>query len=129
MSSKKYLVHAALLAVIALSACAPVSRGGQAGEFQQEKATLLVENNNWADMAIYLVRDGMRTRLGTAPSLGRTRFVLPDAMIGGSGELRLLADPIGSTQRFLSQPIHVTPGDQVRFRLENNVQLSSYSVY
>jgi hypothetical protein len=43
--------------------------------------------------------------------------------------LRLLADPIGSSQVFVSQPIHVQPGQQVRFRLENNVQLSSYSVF
>ena len=129
MSTGKHLLGAALVAVFTASACAPVSQGAQAGQIEREQTVLLVENNNWADMAIYIVRDGMRTRLGTAPSLRSAKFALSDALVGGSAEIRLLADPIGSSQRFLSQPIHVMPGHQVRFRLENNVQLSSYFVY
>jgi hypothetical protein len=121
-----HLLGAALVAAVGLGACAPLSQGA---ETMDKRTTLIVENNNWADMTVYLVRDGMQSRVGSVPSLSRSRFVLSDALVGGLGEIRLLADPIGSSQRFLSQPIHVLPGQQVQFRLENNVQLSSYSVF
>jgi hypothetical protein len=126
MSVNMHLLGVALAAVLGSGACAPLTQSAAGPE---TRATLLVENNNWADMNVFLVRDGMRTRVGSVPSLSRSLFVLSDAMVGGAGELRLLADPIGSSQVFVSQPIHVQPGQQVRFRLENNVQLSSYSVF
>jgi hypothetical protein len=129
MSIKMQLMSVALAAVTAGAACASYSQGGGTDQLLNERTTLLVENNNWADMTVYVVRNGIRARVGTVPSFGRARFVLSDALVGGSGELRLLADPIGSNNRFLSDPIHLGPGQQVRFRLENNVQLSSYSVY
>jgi hypothetical protein len=127
MSIKMHLLRAALVVVSGLSACAP--HGGQVSPVFREQTTLFVENNNWSDMTVYIVRDGMRSRVGSIPSFTRSRFVLSPAMIGGVGEIRLLADPLGSNQRYLSEPILVNPGQQVRFRVENNVQLSTYSVY
>ena len=127
MSIKTHLLSAALIAASALSACAPHS--GRAGQLQRVQTTLMVENNNWMDMTVYVVRDGLRSRVGSVTSFTRSRFVLTPAMIGGVGEIRLLADPLGSNQQFLSEPILVNEGQQVRFRVENNMQLSSYTVY
>ena len=101
---------------------------GPSTGFTTDKTMLVVENNNWADMTMYLIRNGTRMRIGSVPSLGTERFVLSEAMIGGVGDIRILADPIGSSATWLSQPLVVMPGQEVRFRLENNVQLSSYSV-
>jgi hypothetical protein len=121
---------AALIAVSGLQAgCASVSQNADSDEPATSRTTLVVENNNWADMAVYLINNGTRARLGSAPSFSRTRFVLPDALVGARGQIRILADPIGSSQRFLSDEILVRPGQQVRLRVENNVALSSYAVF
>jgi hypothetical protein len=123
------MLGAAVVAMTGLGGCAPKQGPQEASDFVRERTVLSVENNNWQDMTVYLVRDGVRARLGSVPALGRSSFTLPDALIGGSGEVRLMADPLGSSSRFTTQPIHVMRGQQVRFRLENNVQLSSYFVY
>ena len=128
MSLRKLMTGAAVAVALTMGACGPANR--QAAEQEQsDRATLLVENNNWQDMTLYLLRDGMRTRLGSVTAMGRGRFVLPAAAVMGSGDVRIVADPLGSSQVWTSQPIHVMPGQHVRFKLENNVHLSSYSVY
>ena len=130
MAIQSKLLGVAFIGLIGLVGCTPAVKSVDTGEFPgTERTTLTVENNNWQDMTVYVVRDGMKARLGSVAALGRTQFRLPDAMIGGTGELRLMADPLGSTSRFTTQPIVIMPGQRVRFRLENNVQLSSYFVY
>lgn len=128
MSIRGCILGAALVAMTGLGGCASKGPPGEAGA-DPERTTLTVENNNWNDMTVYVLRDGVRARLGSVPALGSSTFRLPDALIGGSGEVRLMADPLGSSARFTTQPIHVMRGQRVRFRLENNVQLSSYFVF
>lgn len=128
MRIQRYLNCAALVAVFA-GACTPMTRNAGVDGPSTEKTTMVVENNNWSDMTVYILRDGVRTRMGAVPSMGRATFVLSSALVGGTGEIRVQADPLGSSNKWTSQPILIVPGNQVRFRLENNVALSSYSVY
>jgi hypothetical protein len=129
MSIGRCILGAALVAVAGLGGCASKAATGEASDVARERTTLTVENNNWQDMTVYVLRDGVRARLGSVPAMGRSNFTLADALIGGSGDLRLMADPLGSSARYTTQPIHVMRGQQVRFRLENNVHLSSYLVF
>lgn len=129
MSIRKCTLGVALVALTGLGGCASKATTGEAGDALIERTTLTVENNNWQDMTVYVVRDGVRARLGSVPALGRSNFTFPEAMIGGASEVRLMADPLGSSARFTTQPISVMRGQRVRFRLENNVQLSSYFVF
>lgn len=117
-----------LVAAAAASACAPVSEGAGTGDPLADRTVLVVENNNWADMTLYVVRGNVRSRVGAVPALGKSRFVLPSTLVAGISDIQLLADPIGSRHAYLSPPIPVFPGQEVHFRLENNVQLSSYSI-
>ena len=128
MRIQRYLNSAALIVVFA-GACTPMTQNAGVDGAATERTTMLVENNNWSDMTVYILRDGVRTRMGAVPSMGRATFVLSSALVGGTGEIRVQADPLGSTNKWTSQPILIVPGNQVRFRLENNVALSSYSVY
>ena len=127
MSVRKYLTGAALVIAATTGACAPATQTHGVDEFSG-RTTVVVENNNWQDMTLYVLRNGVRARLGSVPALSQARFVLSPTHIAGTGEVRILADPLGSSQKWTSQPINVSPGSEVRFRLENNVQLSSYSV-
>ncbi len=92
-------------------------------------ATVVVTNNNWSDMTVYAQRNGVSVRLGTVTSMTTQRFSLPAPLIGGTGELHFLADPIGSTQVFRSPAVMVGRGQHVEFMLQNNLALSSLSVW
>ena len=128
MSLRNGLLAAALVAVASAGACAPAAQARGSEGIGQDQTALIVENNNWQDMALYLLRSGTKVRIGSVPSFSKARIPLSGALIG-AGEIQLLADPIGSSRRFVTELIHVQPGQQVLFRLENNLAVSSYSVW
>lgn len=119
---------AALAASASLAACAPAMSSDGAATMPEQTA-LVVDNNNWTDMTLYVLRDGMRVRIGSVTALSKARFRLSDALIGGAGDVRILADPLAAGDRFVSHPLTILPGQEVRLRLENNIALSSYSVW
>jgi hypothetical protein len=122
-------VLVAVATAAALGACAPATEQAELGR-PESQTTLLVENNNWSDMVIYLVRGSSRARLGSVTSMGTAKFRITDAMAGGGyGELRIQADPIGSDRTYTSPVINIVPGSQVELRLQNNIQISSFSVF
>lgn len=90
-----------------------------------DRTVVRVTNNNWSDMTIYVVRDGLRHRLGTVTSQTTERFAVPTHFMAASGRVHLLADPIGSRNTFLSSPIVITPGQTAEWQLENSLALSS----
>ena len=106
----------AVAAVLAVPACA--SRHGEnAGEPTEratpEPTTLVVQNRNFSDMTIYVLRGGQRIRLGLANGNRSTRFTIPANLIFGIATLQFLADPIGSNRTPVSHEIRVTEGDVV----------------
>lgn len=123
---------AGALAVAALAmaviGCAPATRGAGAGAgmASAEPTTLIVENNNWSDINVYVLRSGSRIRLGTVTSITKRRFTLPAGLSTASGDLRLIADPIGSTRVYMSPPIQFSEGDAIIWRIENYLPMSSY---
>lgn len=127
----KIIQSVALSAMLTFGAGACASGfGGGDGGFRQSPDTLVqVENNNWSDMTIYVVRSGTRMRLGTVVSMNSTIFVVPPSMVNASGEVQLIADPIGGSATFTTHPVLVNPGQQIEFTLENNINLSSLSVW
>jgi hypothetical protein len=115
------LAAAALLAV----GCAHGNSATADAANADAGAVVHVSNNNWSDMNVYVVRGTMRQRLGTVSSLATGKFRLPRHIFTSPEPMRLLADPIGGAQQYLSPPLLVNPGQVVEWRLENNVQLSS----
>ncbi len=102
--------YIALLAVL-VAACGPASRQARGPEPAQ--TTVRVENHNFLDMNVFVLRGGQRIRLGMVPGTSTRVLVIPQSMIFGSTSLRFLADPIGSRQTPISDDIVVRPGDQV----------------
>jgi hypothetical protein len=111
-----------------LGACAPAAEQAELGS-PERGTTLIVQNNNWLDMVIYVVQGSQRARLGSVNSMTTSRFRITDSLAGGFGQLRLVADPIGSNRSFALPMINVVPGSEVQVRLENNIAASSYSVF
>lgn len=118
----------AMAAALLLTACAGASYDRPSEAHGQSPVQVEVTNNNWLDMTVYAVRGSMRVRLGTVTTGERERFKLPRSVNVAAGELSLLADPIGSGQKYQSQPLIVEPGARVTWSLENQLALSSFSV-
>lgn len=102
------------------------SAGGRAPEAH---AVLSVQNHNWLDLHVYLVRDGMVTSLGFMSGPGDQEFTLPDMATIPGADVQFLVLPIGGVRSYLSPTTVVSPGDEVDLVVENNLDLSTVSVF
>jgi hypothetical protein len=121
------LIALAAAAIIA-GGCASVTGPTQHrnADAASERTTIRVNNHNWSDMTVYLVRNGTRMRLGSVSSLDTRTFEVPTSLLISAGEVRLMADPIGSTRVFTSPPVLIAQGQIAEWRLENSLALSSF---
>jgi hypothetical protein len=78
---------------------------------------LVVENQSFPDMTIYVIEGGRRVRLGMATGNSSTRFTLPKYLVRQLSVMRFQADPIGSNRAPVSDEITVSPGDEVTLRI------------
>lgn len=87
-----------------------------------------VSNSNPLDMTVYAVNQSMRIRLGTVTTASTQRFTLSLHQISPTGELQLLADPVGSRRTFTSEPIHVFAGQVVEWVIQADVRQSTLTI-
>lgn len=123
-------VWAVAVAVVLVAGAVSCASAGAASEAdgRGRRVTVLVTNNNWQDANVYVIGAGPRVRLGTVTSMNSQRFVVPPSARRATG-FRLQADLIGSSVRKTTADIIVNPGEEVRWKLENHLALSSYSVW
>lgn len=116
------------LGVLSSGACASAGAGPPQSPQEPDAATSVEVNNaNSHDVVIYAVRGGMKFRLGTVTGLSSGTFEVPGS-IGESSRLQLLADPIGSTRPYLTEPIPAAHGRTVVWRLGTRLQYSTYAI-
>jgi hypothetical protein len=87
-----------------------------------------VESRNWNDITVYLMAGGLPQRLGMVTALGSATFKFSAHRLNTSGDVRLRALPVAG-QAFTSETILVMPGQVITWRLENDLDASSLSVY
>ncbi len=92
------------------------------------QVTLEVENNNWSDVIVYIVRYGTRVRLGEVRSMSRRTLRLPRSYTTGAEPLQVMLRPLGSRQGFALDPIPVRPGERIALTVQNHLQISSFWV-
>lgn len=128
MRSLRNLV--AVLAVAATAAACSASDGARTGPqpARADAAKVRVTNSNWSDMTVYVERSGHRSRLGTVTSMQTSTFKIPPSMMSGTGNLRLVADPMGSTQPYVTPTLQVWAGQTIEFNIQNHLAISSVSV-
>ena len=90
--------------------------------------TISVSNSNPLDMTVYVVNQSMRQRLGTVSTASTQKFTIPLHQISPTGELQLLADPVGSRRTFTSEPIHVFAGQAVEWVLQADLRQSTLTI-
>ena len=112
------LAPASAVAFVALSVgVACVGRMGtpsDEGPAPRAETAVVVENRNFADMVIYLVRGGTsRNRLGICPGLSTRTFFLRPEWVGHGIMVQFQADPIGADQAPITEEMFVQPGDVI----------------
>ena len=94
---------------IVATACASKPRAA----VPQERTVLLVDNQGYYDMTVYIVAGARRQRVGIAGGLKKTELTIPPHMLGVAGPISFVADPIGETRTSFSQEIYVRAGERV----------------
>jgi len=118
------------LAVVLAAACAPgATMDGAAGPAQKTAtpATVTVQNSNWLDVVVYVVSGTQRQRLGMVTALGTQTFRIPRGAMG-NGRVQVFADPVGSTQGYLSESISVQPGQRLALDVGQNLSHSFLAI-
>jgi hypothetical protein len=116
---------AAFAAASAASACAHT--GQAAGDLAPATAIgLSVTNQNFLDMDVYAVSDGLATRLGTVNGNNSRIFTLNPSL--AVRDLRIVATPIGGNGQASTGEVIVSPGQTIEFRIGSTLRNSSVSI-
>jgi hypothetical protein len=110
--------------------CASRSKQGAVQWTDGPSAPMLtVQNDNWLDVVVYVVRGASRFRVGTVRSTSTETFRLKSEGLGGSSPLRIMADPIGSKSGYVTDQIVLTAGQRLEVRVGSPINISSFSVW
>src|ERR671918_474899 len=98
--------------VLLAVACGRAAKTGDEPAPRAETA-VKVENQNYLDMNVFVVRGGQRVRLGTVTGLSTQLFMLRPGMIGPAFDVQFEIHPIGGRGNSRSETISVHPGEVI----------------
>ena len=106
-----------------------LSSTDDAGTRPLENLVLEIENHNWSDIVVFVLHDGLTSRL-TQVTAGRSVSVpLRPQHVGAMGTLRLAVHPIGGSSDYTSESVSLRTGSTVRLTVESSVGRSSVAVW
>jgi len=111
----KAVVVGLLAATLTLDASAALRRSGPGVE--QEDVTIVVNNQSFPDVVIYIVPSGDPRRIGMVTGNSSTTLKVPYRQLS-TGTLQLLARPIAG-RSYLLPAVTVSPGDEVDVTINN----------
>ena len=118
-----------LLTTSTITACSAKSGEGDEGAEPQELiVSVTVENRNFQDMNIFVIRGSSRVRLGMVASMSTQTFRMRSEMMR-STQVRLVADPIGVFETYESEILRIEPGDQIKWTLSASLTNSAIFVF
>ncbi|MGH7714262.1 MAG: hypothetical protein ACREOG_23495 [Gemmatimonadaceae bacterium] len=120
---------AAVIALLAATMACGAERTPTTSAVQAEgEAFLAVTNDHFLDAVVYVIRAGSRQRIGTITGLSTDTIPLR-GVLTGAGTVRLLVEPIGLTQRHVTEPIQVLPNEMVELTIRSPLNLTSVTVW
>jgi hypothetical protein len=120
---------AAACVPLAVTACAAGS-ADQPGEDMvviEIPTRVYVTNNHQLDVRVFAFNESQSIPLGSVSSFTTETFQLPNAILM-RGRVRIVADPIGAVTAYLTDVITFGPGQDIEVIVQNNLQLSTYSL-
>jgi len=121
-------LRAGLIALLGLSTACGASRSTVASgpEPLSSEIPVQIDNQNYSDMNIYVVRNGQRLLLGQAGGLTRTTLTIRNA-VRGDGRVRLLAEPIGGARPIATPTLVVPQGQSIFWTIGSDPATSTAS--
>lgn len=123
----------AVVFLMGFSTSSCVTGGGDDPETElasrEEGLAVTVHNQNWSTVHCYLLLDTRSVSLGQVSTNRAETFTVRSTVLGSHRSVRLLADPIGSTDSYTTEPILIEPGDRIEWTLRNPFSLSSIQLY
>lgn len=115
--------------LLTVSGCAAAKRhadaeGGISPVSMTYTIPVTIESRFREDLNVYVVHDGLSSRVARAGSVTTSRFVIPSHMVGSLGEIILVAEGIGGrdgSSRTSSGRLRVLPGQGVRWTIETRL--------
>lgn len=117
--------------LVLASACSlwPGSAGESDNPFEGTRSGtvgVVVENQHWSDMVVYVVASGTRRRLGMVTTANRESFELSRNLL--TSTLYLRAEAVGSSRWIRTDLLSVSEGDVVVWTIRNQLDLSDYVI-
>jgi hypothetical protein len=117
-----------------LSACFLFNQGKKAAPapdvaVPEGEVALNVTNHNYLDVVVYVLHDGLQTRIGTATGSGSSLFFLPARLLGQGREIQLLGEAIGNDTYARTEILVVQRGQYIEWTLETDLRRSSVGVF
>lgn len=103
--------------VLAVGACHRPSTGSLD---PRAEVAVSVENQNFLDMDVFIVRSSQRVRLGMVPGLSSRILMVRPELIGLGTEVSFELHPIGGRSNPISETISVRPGDVIHLTIPPN---------
>ncbi len=113
----RQLSSALVLVALAAVAC---HRGAVAPINPQAEVAVTVDNQNFLDMNVFIIRGGQRIRLGTVAGLTSRILMVRPELIGYGTDVQFELHPIGGRSNPISETISVRPGDVVHLTIPPN---------
>jgi hypothetical protein len=107
-----------------VEATAPRSVGEQ---LRHQDGKITIHNHNFADMRIYIVREGLRgsrIKIGTVVGNTSANLPVPEGLMKGTDRLQLVAIPIGGSGGVISSSFPSDWCDEVEWTLQQALYLS-----
>ncbi len=126
---------AALAALLlAAPACFLFNRGNKAAaspayDAPEGEIALTVTNHNYLDVVVYVLHDGLQTRVGTVTGSSSALLFLRVRLLGMGHELQLYGRAIGSDAVARTQTLIIQPGQYIEWTLETDLRRSSVGVF
>jgi hypothetical protein len=126
---------AALAALLlAAPACFIFNKEGRAASspasnVPEGEIALSVTNHNYLDVVVYVLHDGVQTRVGTVTGSSSAVFFLPARLLGQAREIQLYGDAIGSDAYARTDILVVQRGQYIEWTLETDLRRSSVGVF
>jgi hypothetical protein len=128
-------LRAALTALLlAAPACFVFNRASKAPaapaiDVPEGEIALTVTNHNYLDVVVYVLHDGLQTRVGTVTGSSSTVFFLPARLLGLGREIELYGDAIGNDAYARTERLIVQRGQYIEWTLETDLRRSSVGVF
>ena len=117
-----------LIGLLGLSAACGASRAPVTSTevSPSNEISVQIDNQNYSDMEIYVVRSGQRWLLGQAGGLTKTTLTIRNT-VGGDGRVRLVAQPIGGAAPISTQTLIVPQGQSIFWTIGSDPTTSTVS--